>query len=242
MAGRTGQQVDDYRLHRLLGAGAFGEVYLAEHVHDHTSVAIKVLKVQLTAETLKDFLREARTFRLKHPHIVPLLDFGIEGETPFLVMEYAPNGTLHQRHPPGTRIALQQVCSYVKQAAAALQYAHEKRLIHRDVKPQNMLLGRNHEVLLSDFGIAAIAHTEHSLSTQEMSGTVPYMAPEQIQGKPRPASDQYALGICAYQWLCGVRPFEGTQVEVILKHVTAPPPPLHERVPTIPAAVETVVM
>src|SRR6266851_5294537 len=242
MADRVGQQIDDYRLIRLLGAGNFGEVYLGEHIHYQTQVAVKVLKIHLTPDTLKDFLNEARTVRLKHPHIIQIVDFGIADNTPFLVMDYAPNGTLRQCHPQGTRLPLQSILPYVKQVASALQYAHDTRLIHRDVKPQNMLLGRNNEVLLSDFGIAVAAHTERSLTTQEMAGTVPYMAPEQIRGKPRPASDQYALGIAVYEWLCGARPFRGTQWEIIDQQLSVPPPPLREKVPTIPSAVEQVVL
>ncbi len=242
MADRVGQQLDDYRLIRLLGAGNFGEVYLGEHIHYQTQVAVKVLKIHLTPDTLKDFLNEARTVRLKHPHIIQIVDFGIADNTPFLVMDYAPNGTLRQRHPQGTRLPLQSILPYVKQVTSALQYAHDTRLIHRDVKPQNMLLGRNNEVLLSDFGIAVVAHTERSLTTQEMAGTVPYMAPEQIRGKPRPASDQYALGIAVYEWLCGTRPFRGSQWEIIDQQLSVPPPPLREKVPTIPPAVEQVVL
>jgi len=242
MADRVGQQLDDYRLVHLLGAGNFGEVYLGEHIHYRTQVAVKVLKIHLTPDTLKDFLNEARTVRLKHPHIIQIVDFGIADDTPFIVMDYAPNGTLRQRHPQGTRLPLQSILPYVKQVASALQYAHDTRLIHRDVKPQNMLVGRNNEVLLSDFGIAVVAHTERSLTTQEMAGSVPYMAPEQIRGKPRPASDQYALGIAVYEWLCGTRPFRGSQWEIIDQQLSVPPPPLREKVPTIPSAVEQVVL
>jgi serine/threonine protein kinase len=242
MADRVGQQLDDYRLVRLLGAGTFGEVYLGEHVYYQTQVAVKVLKIHLTPDTLKEFLNEARTVRLKHPHIIQIMDFGIADDTPFIVMDYAPNGTLRQCHPQGTRLPLQNTLSYVKQVASALQYAHDMRLIHRDVKPQNMLLGHNNEVRLSDFGIAVVAHTERSLTTLEMAGTVPYMAPEQIRGRPRPASDQYALGIVVYEWLCGTRPFRGSQWEIIEQQLSVPPPPLREKVPTIPPAVEQVVL
>ncbi len=92
-----------------------------------------------------------------------------------------------------------QIVSYVKQIAAALQYAHDHKFIHRDVKPENMLLGRQHEVLLSDFGLASLAHCSSSLSTREAMDTLPYMAPEQIEGHPRAASDQYALGVVVYE-------------------------------------------
>src|SRR6516225_5428893 len=107
-----------------------------------------------------------------------------------------------------------------------------------------MLVGRRQEVLLSDFGIATIAHSTSSLSTnaQGTSGTLAYMAPEQIEGNPRPASDQYALGVVVYEWLCGERPFEGSASEVIAQHLSMPPPPLRERMPAIPPEVEQVVL
>src|SRR5207253_7232981 len=100
----------------------------------------------------------------------------------------------------------------------ALQYAHDRHFIHRDIKPENMLLGRNYEVLLSDFGTALVVQSTGYQSTlQEVVGTVAYMAPEQFQGKARPASDQYALAVVVYEWLCGDLPFHGTGTEVALK-------------------------
>ena len=139
---RIGQQFGEYRLQRWLGGGGFGDVYLAEHVHDHAPAAVKVLQTRLTRqEELKEFINEARTFRLKHPHIVPILDFGIgAGDAPFLVMDYAPNGTLRKRHSKGTSVPLSTVISYITPIASALQYAHDLRLVHRDVKPENMLV------------------------------------------------------------------------------------------------------
>src|SRR5437763_9426386 len=197
MADRVGQQIGNYRLIRLLGEGGFAEVYLGEHIHLGTYAAIKVLHTQLTSDDVEQFRSESRMIaRLEHPHIVRVLDFGVEGKVPFLVMGYAPNGTLRQRHRQGEPLPLTTVVTYVKQVADALQYAHEQRLIHRDIKPENMLLGQRNEVLLSDFGIAFIAQSSHYQGTRDVVGTVAYMAPEQIQGKPRPASDQYALAAC----------------------------------------------
>ena len=244
MQNRVGQRIGNYQLTRLLGRGSFGDVYLGQQVHDNTPAAIKVMQTRLTPEDLKGFINEASTsFRLQHPNIIRLLDFGIDANnTPFLVMTYAPNGTLRQRYPRGTRLPLDIIVPYVNQIAAALQYAHDKRLIHRDVKPENMLLGPNNEVLLSDFGLAHISHSTFSQSEVKMAGTIPYMAPEQIQSHPRPASDQYALGIVVYEWLCGDRPFEGTLTDVAVKHIMIPPPPLHEKIPTISPGVEQVVM
>src|SRR5436853_6331374 len=117
-----------------------------------------------------------------------------------------------------------------------------QKVIHRDVKPENILVGRHEEVLLSDFGLAALSHSSGSLSTQEAMGTLAYMAPEQIEGHPRAASDQYALGIVVYEWLCGSRPFEGSATEVMVQQLTMPPPPLHQQVATIPLGIEQVVL
>ena len=237
------RRLGNYRLIQRLGRGGFAEVYLGEHIHLKTQVAVKVLLTHLTQEAVETFRSEAQTIaRLRHPSIVQVHDFGIEDDTAYLVMDYAPHGTLRQHQPKGTCFPLVTVVSYVKQVAEALQYAHDQRLIHRDVKPENMLLGPRNEVLLSDFGIALIAHNSSSQNTQNIAGTIVYMAPEQIQGHPRPASDQYALGIVVYEWLCGNRPFQGTFTEIAVQHSLKPPPSLRLYLPTIPAEIEQVVM
>ncbi len=157
-------------------------------------------------------------------------------------MSYAPNGTLRQRHPKGTRLFPETILPYVKQIADAIQYAHDRKLIHRDIKPENMLLDARNQLLLSDFGLALFLQSSRYQSMYEVGGTVVYMAPEQVQGKPRPASDQYALGTVVYEWLCGSRPFQGSFTEVATQQVLAPPPPLREKVSTISPAIENVVM
>ncbi|HVB22165.1 MAG TPA: bifunctional serine/threonine protein kinase/MFS transporter [Ktedonobacteraceae bacterium] len=243
MENRVGQQLGNYRLIRLLGVGGFAEVYLGEHIHLQTQSAIKLLHTQLANEDVEHFRNEARTLaRLVHPNIVRVFDFGVENRTPYLVMDYAPNGTLRQRHPRGTILPLPTIVSYVKQIADALQYAHDEKCIHRDIKPENMLIGRRNEILLSDFGIAIVAQSSRLQSTQDVIGTVSYMAPEQIQAHPRPASDQYSLGIIVYEWLCGSVPFVGSFAEVAVKHTVAPVPSLRERISSISPAVEQVVM
>ena len=243
MDDRVGRQLGNYRLIRFLGQGGFAEVYLGEHIYLETQAAIKVLHTQLASDDIEQFRGEARTIaRLIHPHIVRVLEFGVEGTTPFLVMDYAPNGTLRQRYPKGTRIPLTSVVSYVTQIAAALQYAHNQRLIHRDIKPENLLVGRNNEILLSDFGIALVTQSSRYQSTRDMAGTIAYMAPEQIEAHPRPASDQYSLGIVVYEWLSGDRPFHGSFTEIAIKHTLVPPPSLREKVPTLSTDVEQVVM
>ncbi len=242
MVDYIGQRLGNYQLTRLLGEGGFAQVYLGEHIYLSTQAAIKILNTQLDND--QDWFRtEARTIaRLVHPNIVRVLDFGVEGNTPFLVMDYAPKGTLRQRHPKGTLLPLSTVVSYVKQIAEALQYAHDEKLIHRDVKPENMLLGRSDEVLLSDFGIALMSQTMLGLDMQNMAGTLAYMAPEQIQGYPRRASDQYALSIIVYEWLTGDRPFDGSFTEVISQQLAVSPLPLRTRMPAVAPAVEQVVM
>jgi predicted ATPase/DNA-binding CsgD family transcriptional regulator len=243
MADRVGQHLGNYRLVALLGQGSYAQVYLGQHVRLPLQVAIKVLHTHLTGREAEHFQQEAETIaRLMRPSIVRILDYDVQAGVPFLVMDYAPHGSLRRRYPKGTVVPLPQLVSYVKQIADALQYAHEQKFIHRDVKPENMLLGRHQELLLSDFGLAALAHSSASLSTQEAMGTLPYMAPEQIEGHPRAASDQYALGVVVYEWLCGSRPFEGSFSEVMVQHLSLPPPPLRERLPTIPGEVEQVAL
>jgi len=243
VADRLGQQFGNYRLVALLGQGGYAEVYLGQHVRLDLQAAIKVLHAHLTGSEAEHFQHEAQTIaKLTHPSIVRVFDFDVQDGVPFLVMDYAPNGSLRKRYPRGSLVPLPQIISYVKQVAAALQYAHEQKFVHRDVKPENMLLGRQQEVLLSDFGLAALAHSTASLSPQETIGTLAYMAPEQIEGHPRAASDQYSLGVVVYEWLCGERPFEGSVTEVMVKHLSMPPPPLRERVPAIPVEIEQVVL
>jgi serine/threonine protein kinase len=227
MAIQLGQQLGNYKLISLLGSGGFGEVYLGEHIHLGTSAAIKVLGGKLSQQELEDFKNEARTIKsLKHSHIVQLLEFGIENNiTPFMVMDYAPNGTLRDRHPQGTQVPLVTVVSYVKQIAEALQYAHDSKIIHRDIKPENIFVGNNNEILVGDFGIAVMAHSTKTMRPQVPIGTPGYAAPEQAQGLARPASDQYALGIMVCEWLSGI----------------SPPFPQGIKIPAISPAVEQVV-
>jgi predicted ATPase len=243
MADRVGQQLGNYRLIQLLGRGNYASVYLGQHIHLNTQAAIKVLYRQLASQDAEGFLNEARALaHLRHPHIVQVLDCGVEDTTPFLVMDYAPGGNLRELHPKGTQLSLDTIVSYVIQLAEVLQYAHQKKLIHRDIKPENMLLGCHNEVLLSDFGIAIKAQSSRKPQAQDMAGTIAYMAPEQLEGKPLPASDQYALGIVVYEWFCGDRPFHGTFAELYSQHLSLSPPPLYEKIPAIPTAVEHVVL
>lgn len=170
----TGKHVGHYRLERLLGAGGFAEVYLGTHIHLNTQAAIKILHARLREEGMEQFRNEAHAIaRLKHPHIVRMLDFGIEdGQIPYLVMDYLPYGTLRQRYTKGEPLPLSTVVLYTQQIAEALRYAHDARYIHRDVKPDNMLVEGDSHILLSDFSLAVVAHNTSSQTAQQIAGTI----------------------------------------------------------------------
>ncbi|HEY4386927.1 MAG TPA: serine/threonine-protein kinase, partial [Ktedonobacteraceae bacterium] len=238
------QRLGNYVLTRLLGHGGFADVYYGEHIYLKTSAAVKMLHIHMTDDEQEKFLAEARiAARLENPHIISVLEFGIEKDIPFLVMDYAAHGTLRQRYPKTTCLTPAQIAPYVKQVASALQYTHNQHLVHRDIKPENMLLSSNNTVLLSDFGIAlAVQNTQGRNNEQKIVGTIAYMAPEQLCGEPCPASDQYSLGAVIYEWLCGDPPFYGSFTEVAIQHALVPPVPLRKRMPHLPADVEEVVM
>src|SRR5260370_21967156 len=199
MTDLVGLHLGTYRRMGLIGRGGSAAVSLGEHIPLNTQAAIKVLQMRLAGRNLEQFRNEARTIAsLTHPNIVRVLDFGVEEGTPYLVMEYAINSTLRHRHPKGIPLSPSSILPYVRQAADALQYAHNKKFIHRDIKPENMLLGPGNQLLLSDFGLVLVAQSTASRGSREIGGTVLYMAPEQLQGRPRPASDQYSLGVVAY--------------------------------------------
>jgi serine/threonine protein kinase len=226
----------------MLASGGFAEVYLGEHVYLNTHAAIKILHAQIGDEDLGQFRSEARIVaRLRHPHIVSVLDFNVQQDTPFLVMDYAPNGNLRQRHLKHTTISPATIATYLTQISAALQYAHREHVIHRDIKPENMLVGWHNEILLSDFGIAIVERSTQSQAIHNVIGTLTYMSPEQLEGKPRLASDQYSLAVVVYEWLCGECPFYGSMAEISAQHLNAAPPSLQERSPAVTPALEEVV-
>lgn len=238
-----GQNYGNYRLVRLIGSGGFASVYEGEHILLGIKVAVKILGRLEPHETGR-FLQEAKIIAdLHHPNIIRLLDFAIQDGQPFLVMEYAASGTLADQHPKGSILTLFQVASYVKQVADALQYAHDRSLIHRDVKPSNMLVQENGEIVLSDFGIARTDSESATTVTGGIAGTPNFMAPEQALGRPRSASDQYSLAVCAYLWLCGTYPFQGSSpYQIIQQHLEAQPRPPRELNPAISPQVEQVLL
>ncbi len=238
------QCIGNYRLLRLLSRSHTAEIYLAEHTLFHTEAVIKLLDKQRTDNDVEKFLAQASLLaHLHHPNIVQVLDFGMEEETAFLIMNYAANGTLRQRYPKGTRLPLPLILHYTRQIASALHYTHQHHLIHRDIKPHNMLLGTHDDVMLTDFGIAVVAQdfTAEVPAFRDFEGTVLYAAPEQLQGKPHQTSDLYALGIIVYEWLCGEWPFTGSFDEVAHQHLFVSPPSFSEKHVEVPPAFEQVI-
>jgi len=234
------QQLGNYKLVRVIGQGGFATVYLGRHIHLKNYAAVKVLKVSAQEDLFK---KEAQTImELAHPNIIRVLDFDVQDDIAFIIMDFAPYGSLQAQYRLGTIVPLDAVLSYVKQAASALQYAHDHRIIHRDVKPSNLLVGKQRAIFLSDFGIALLAESSRNTRTTDAAGTVAYIAPEQIRGRPRAASDQYALAVTVYEWLCGTRPFRGTLAEITTQHLSAPPPPLRSHNPAISPHVENIVL
>lgn len=244
MASYIDQQMGNYRIQQLVGKGGFAEVYLATHIYlKKRQAAIKILQASIDSGNQEQFCREAEIVgNLRHRHSINVIDFGIQNQTPYLVMDYLPRGSLRMQHPQGTRLPLDQVVAYTKQIALALQYAHKQHVIHQDVKPANILLNEENEAALSDFGLAILIQSMISLSTQNPAGTPCYMAPEQIRGKPCAASDQYALGIMVYEWLCGTTPFHGPVFALYNQHLHIAPPGLCGQAPGLSTAVVSVVL
>ena len=234
-----GQYIGGCRVLHLLGQGNSSEVYLGEHPGFAHPVAVKLLHAWTGEREVQRFLTQAAMLnKLDHPHIIHIYDFGLtDDDIPYLVVSYAPYGTLRQRYPRGSRLPLAEVVTYVQQSADALQYVHEHQLVHRDVKPQNMLLGLNNEIILNDFGTTTISYSLVP-NAVDFEGTVLYAAPEQLEGRSIRASDQYALAVMAHELLAGSWPFMGTFEEVARKHLFEQPPTLREKGIEVPLLVE----
>jgi eukaryotic-like serine/threonine-protein kinase len=241
MVNRSGQLLGHYKLIRLIGRGGSADVYLARNLHLRSLCAIKILRTPLMRKGQRKFLEEARlAATLEHDHIVRVLDFDVQNGVPFIVMSYAPHGSLRNRYPRGTKLSFSAILTYLEQIADALDYLHARNLIHLDIKSENLLLGRDYEVLLGDFGITEAMRKPSGPASRP--GTLYYMSPEHLHGNPCTASDQYALAVCVYEWLTGHFPFEGTRAEVKWKHVHERPSSLRALASDISPAMEKVVL
>ncbi len=207
-----GKLVGNYRIIKELKSGSFGSVFQAKHrvFDDNPVVAIKLLHAHLSSQQEHEqFLLEARLLnKLKHPHILPVLDAGIQDNMPYIIMEYAPGGSLRERldKKAGTPLPLDEALTILTQIGQALEHAHQQTIVHCDLKPDNILFNARNEALLADFGIAAMLTT---MGTKQIGkgGTPAYMAPEQFESLVSVKSDQYALGCIAYELMTGRKPF-----------------------------------
>jgi serine/threonine protein kinase len=225
----TEQIIGKYRLIEPLGRGGFSVVYRAEHMTLGNEVALKILNPSLAQDEMfaRRFRREARrTVMLDHPNIVRVLDLDeVDGQL-FIAMEYVPSRDLRELMAEEELLPLDQVVSLVRQLGEALDYAHRQGLIHRDVKPGNVLVREDGVVKLTDFGLVKAAEGSQLTQTGTTLGTPAYMSPEQTRGDVVDArSDLYALGVMAYEFVTGQVPFHGdTPVSVVYMHVHETPP------------------
>jgi eukaryotic-like serine/threonine-protein kinase len=235
-----------YRGARPIGRGGMGEIYRATDAELGRAVAVKMLAERYAQdeEVRGRFTREAlAAARLSgNPSIVTIYDVGEWRERPFIVMEYLSGGSLDEQLRREGRPDSAQALAWLEQAAAALDAAHREGVVHRDVKPANLLLDRHGNIRVADFGIASAAGLDSLTQTGTVLGTAAYLSPEQAQGKrATPASDRYALGIVAFELLTGRRPFAGdSMAAVAAAHVTGEAPRVGEIDPALPPQLDAV--
>ena len=228
-----------YRLVRRIASGGMGEVWQADDTVLGRRVALKMLVEELAADdrATRRFVREARaTARLAHPNVARVYDFGRGGGPPFLVMELLEGETLAARLASGP-LPPAEAARVAAAVADALEAAHERGIVHRDVKPSNVVLTPGGEVKVLDFGIAAAADETHSTTGSGLYATVAYVSPERVAGEPAtPASDVYSLGAVLYELLCGRPPFPGSSPALVARaHLHDQPVPVRQLAPWVPA-------
>jgi serine/threonine-protein kinase len=236
-----------YRIDALIGTGGMSVVYRAEDLRARRIVAVKVLRQEFSQdqEFLRRFDREAMaSAKTQHPNIVNLLDIGEEGDIRYLVMEYVEGSTLKEVIQDRGKLSSQEAVRIALCVLNALQHAHHKHIVHRDIKPQNMLVDVNGDIKITDFGIARMTDSATvTLVDGNIMGSVHYFSPEQAKGQPvGRAGDLYSLGVVLYEMLTGRVPFDGdTAVAVAMKHLTELPAPISAIAPDVSPAIEQVV-
>ena len=235
-----------YRLESKLGSGGMSTVYLAEDKTLQRAVAVKVLHAEISdqPDQIERFRREARAVaQLSHPNVVAVIDAGQDHGHPYIVFEYIEGETLKQRIDRLGRLPLDESAAYAIEVGRGLATAHARNLVHRDVKPQNVLIDPEGRAKVTDFGIARSLEAKGLTATGRVLGTTDYVAPEQAMGQSIDArSDVYSLGVLLYEMLTGEVPFHAeTQVGVAMKHVNEPLPDVQSRRPEVSAALAAVV-
>jgi len=238
----------DFVLEKELGRGGMAVVYLGRDAHLNRKVAVKVLPPELTygggGSMIERFKREAQTAaKLDHPNIIPVFRVSTSGTLFWYVMKYLDGEALNDILEREGQLPVERTVDIVSQVAGALDYAHQNQVVHRDVKPANVLVDRKGWCTVTDFGIAKALDANTLTASGSIIGTPYYMSPEQCKGKKvGPAADQYSLAVMAYQMLGGHVPFTGdSAVEIVHKHVADPVPPLGVLRPELPEKVVAVV-
>src|ERR687883_1006220 len=237
---------DRFRLEEKVGSGGMSSVYRAYDPTLERLVAIKLMHSDITsdADQLERFRREARAIaQLNHPHVVTVIDAGEDEGAPFIVFEYVEGETFKDRIRRLGRLPVPEAVAYAVEIGRALECAHAHMLVHRDVKPQNVLIDPDGRAKVTDFGIARSLEAQGLTATGRVLGTTDYVSPEQALGHPvTEQSDIYSLGIVLYEMLTGEIPFRAdTQVAVAMKHVRDPLPDVQRRRPEISASLARVV-
>ena len=243
-----GQKINDrYEIIKTIGEGGMANVYLANDTILERKVAIKVLRGDLSNDEkfIRRFKREALSVsNLSHPNIVEVYDVGEEEGNYYIVMEYIEGKTLKQLLQKRGALTLPEVIDIMSQLTDGLAHAHEAYIIHRDIKPQNIMIEDNGLVKITDFGIAMALNSTQLTQTNSVMGSVHYLPPEQANGKGSTIkSDIYSLGILMYELLSGTVPFKGdTAVEIALKHMKEKIPSIRKQNPTIPQSIENIIL
>ena len=238
---------DRYRIIDTLGEGGMANVYLAEDIILQRKVAVKILRLDLQKEpqTLARFQREAlATSELSHPNIVMVLDVGTDHGLPYMVMEYVDGPDLKDYIIANSPLNLGNIIKIMDQILSAMSLAHKHNVIHRDLKPQNILMDKHGNIKIADFGIAVALNQNSVTQTNSAIGSVHYMSPEQTRGGlVTKQSDIYSLGIIIYELITGNVPFNGdSAVSIALKHAQEPIPSIRKQDPNIPQPLENVVL
>jgi eukaryotic-like serine/threonine-protein kinase len=235
-----------YRLEAKLGSGGMSTVYLARDETLDRPVAVKVMHREMSEQEdqLQRFRQEARAVaKLSHPNVVSVIDAGEDGGYPYIVFEYVKGETLKQRIGRVGALDTQEAIAYAIEVARGLSVAHSRNMVHRDIKPQNVLIDEEGRAKLTDFGISRQLEQDGVTATGRVLGTTDYVAPEQAMGHGvDPRSDVYSLGVVLYEMLVGQVPFHAdSQVGVAMKHVNEELPDVQRRRPEVSAAVALVV-